>query len=323
MHRNPITGLLAALLALAALAMPPREASAQPVAPKAYAPEDLSRLSVSDRIRVIEREYQDQSGGRQIADDQLEFYLDQVQYSRWSFSQIKADIATSLRGSRGPWRPVGNWNQRSVICSSKDRRYFECAAPFRGRARVVQQISDTRCIEDNNWGQRRGMIWVDRGCRARFGEDPARNWDNDGNFGNGQRITCESREGRYRECRTNFRGQARLFRQLSSSACVVGRDWGSRPGQVWVDNGCRAEFTDSLAGNNGTGRGQGNSGYSVTCASENGRYRTCAWDSRGNGRPRLLEQLSNQACIEGRTWGYDPNRGLWVDQGCRARFGSR
>lgn len=313
--------LVALMLSAGLAAIPVNLASAQPVQNKAYAPEDLSRLSVSDRIRVIEKEYGEQSGGRTIPDDQLEFYLDQVQYSQWQFSRIKADIATSLRGSgngNSPWRPGSNWNQRSVICSSRDRRYAECKAPFRGRARIVQQLSDTRCLENNNWGQRRGIVWVDRGCRARFGEDPDRDWDNDGNWGNGQRITCESRENRYRECRTNFRGTARLLRQLSSSACINGRDWGSRPGQVWVNNGCRGEFVDSLDGSGGN-----NSHYSVTCASENGRYRTCAWNAR-YGQPRLIEQLSSKACVQGRTWGYDGSRGgLWVDGGCRARFGTR
>ena len=176
-----------------------------------------------------------------------------------------------------------------------------------------QQISDTRCIENNNWGQSRGTLWVSSGCRARFGEDPNSNWSNDGNLGNGQRITCESRDGHYRECRTNFRGSVRLYRQISSSSCVAGRDWGSRPGQIWVDNGCRAEFVDNyVAGGN----------YSVTCASDNGQSRTCAWDRR-YGEPRLVEQLSNTACVQGRSWGFDSGRGLWVDNGCRGRFGPR
>lgn len=289
---------------------------------QAYAPENLQQLSVPDRIRVIENEYGDQSNGRQIPDDQLEFYLDQIQ-SGWPFSRIKTDMATSLRNqgnNNSNWGPPSSgWNQRSLICSSVDRRYQECRTPFRGRARIVQQISDTRCIENNTWGQRQGMLWVTRGCRARFGEDPNNPWANDGNWGNGQRITCESRDGAYRECRTNFRGSARIFRQLSSSACIMGRDWGSRPGQIWVNNGCRAEFSDSYSGGGNTGN-TGN--YSVTCASDSGQYRSCAWNLN-YGQPRLIQQLSSSACIQGRTWGYDPNRGLWVDQGCRARFGPR
>jgi len=313
--------ILTAVLLLACLSAAPfSEVAAQRGDSKAYAPDDLSQLSVPDRIRVIENEYSDQSAQRQIPDDQLEFYLDQIQYSRWTFSRIKSDIATSLRGNSGnggDWQPPGSgWNQRTVICSSVDRRHVECQTPFRGRARIVQQLSDTRCLENNNWGQRRGMLWVNNGCRARFGEDTGGDWGNDGDWGNGQRITCESRDGNYRECRTNFRGTARLSRQLSSSSCTAGRDWGSRPGQIWVTNGCRAEFEDSYSG------GGNSSNYSVTCASENSRHRTCAWDRR-YGTPKLIEQLSDKACIQGRNWGYDQSRGLWVDNGCRGRFGPR
>src|SRR4051794_26513099 len=34
---------------------------------------------------------------------------------------------------------------------------------------------------------------------------------------------------------------------------------------------------------------------------------------------RLVRQLSDARCVEGRTWGWD-NRGIWVDRGCRAEF---
>ncbi|HNV83827.1 MAG TPA: hypothetical protein PKI87_06175, partial [Arenimonas sp.] len=54
---------------------------------KAYAPENLGNLSYPERVRVIEKEYYEQSGGRDIPDDQLEFYLDSIE-SGWTFSRI-------------------------------------------------------------------------------------------------------------------------------------------------------------------------------------------------------------------------------------------
>lgn len=311
--------ILASVMLLACLAAGSTRVAAQGVGSQARAPDDLSSLSTRDRIRIIEREYAAQSGQQQIPDEQLEFYLDQVQASRWTLSRIRADIIASRRGNNGgAWRPsTSGWTQLTMVCSSRDRRYVECRTPFKGRARIVHQISDTRCIENNNWGQRRGLVWVNAGCRARFGEDASGDWGNDGNWGNGQRITCESRDGRYRECRTNFRGMARMVRKLSDKSCDVGRDWGSRPGQIWVNNGCRAEFEDSHS--NGPGA---NNNYSVNCASLDGRYKACSWDRR-QGPPRLVNQLSNTPCVEGRTWGYDQSRGLWVDNGCRARFGPK
>ncbi len=55
----------------------------------------------------------------------------------------------------------------------------------------------------------------------------------------------------------------------------------------------------------------------IDCASEQGRHRYCRVQT--NGYVRLDEQLSDAACVAGRTWGYDES-GIWVDDGCRARF---
>ena len=65
-------------------AVPQPQAHAQ--ATRAYAPENLRSLSRSDQERVIGLEYSEQANGRRIPDDQLRFYLDQVNRSNWSFS---------------------------------------------------------------------------------------------------------------------------------------------------------------------------------------------------------------------------------------------
>lgn len=315
--------LLAALLSLSALILVATDVVAQP-APKAYAPEDLGSLSVPDRIRVIELEYSEQSRGRRIPDDQLQFYLDQIRTSRWSFSQIKSDIATSLRGGGGGggggwggggWQPSPG--EREVTCESRDSRYVECATGFRGDARLQRQLSSTRCTEGTSWGSRPGQIWVRNGCRGVFVEDDRYSPPP---IGGGASITCESRDGRYRECRTPIAATARLVQQMSSTPCTEGRTWGRVAGAIWVNNGCRGRFEQGP--NWGGGPGAPGSDYNVTCSSDDGRYKTCAWSFRV-GRPVLIEQLSNTACIEGRTWGYDRREGLWVDRGCRGRFGSR
>jgi hypothetical protein len=296
----------------------PTVASAQ-VSTRAYAPEAIGQLSVNDQIRVIENEYNEQSRGRQIPDDQLDFYLDQIRLSRWTFSKIKSDIATSLRGNSGNnnnWLPPtsGGWNQTSIICSSTDKRYKECRTPFRGRARLVENISNTRCVENQNWGARQNLVWVDNGCRGRF-SDSGNSWGN-GNS-NGQVIRCESKDSRYKECRKQTNDTVYLTRQLSDKKCVEGRSWGQNNNVIWVDNGCRAEF--QYRSNNGNWGNQ--AGYNVTCSSFNGQYRACAWD-RSRGTPRLIERIAGR-CSERYDWGYDNNRGLWVANSCSARFGVR
>jgi hypothetical protein len=278
--------------------------NAQPGNERAYAPENLRSLSRADQERVIRLEYSEQSNGRRIPDDQLRFYIDQINRSNWGFSRIKQDIATSLRGNGGGWNP-GPGSGASVLCESQNHRYRECRTNFRGNAVLSENISDTRCVEGQNWGSRDGMVWVDRGCKGRFVQ---------GSGGNGQTVRCESQNGAIRTCTHNFRNNAVLSRQLSSARCIEGQSWGQGRGKVWVKDGCRAEFTD---GRGGWNPGPGNNNYSVTCSSANDRRTTCAWDSR-QGRPMVIQQLSSSPCREGSTWGYSGSQ-IWVDRGCRAR----
>ena len=298
-----LKGMLAALCLLA-LSTP----VAAQYQTRAYAPEDLRSLAYNDQVRVIRLEYREQSGGREIADDQLRFYLDQVNRSNWRFSDIKRDISRSLAGSGSYPEP----NPGGVVrCESTDKRSRTCTTPWRGPARVSRQLSDTRCDEGRNWNSREGQVTVWGGCRAEF----VQGW------GGGQSgtVRCESENNRVANCRTPWRGRSQLVRQLSDRRCVEGQNWSSSNGQVNVWSGCRGEFS-SRGGWNGGGWNGGDSGYTVTCASDDGRYTTCNWPP-GQGRPRLVQQLSDRPCIEGRTWGMAGANRIWVNGGCRARFG--
>jgi hypothetical protein len=304
--------VLAAGLAL--MAMP---AAAQPG--PGNAPENLRQLSLVQRVRVIENEYNTRSRGRVLPDDQLEFYLAQVD-SGWTLSQVRRDIDTSLgvgnaRYGRN-WNG-SNWSGQNVVCSSTDKRRRTCSTPFSGRPVLVENISDTRCVEGVNFGGGNGSMWVDKGCRGRF----AGGRGNGSTAGNGQTVRCESDSNRQRTCQTGFRGNAVLVRQLSDTRCVEGSTWGqSGDGSIWVNGGCRGEFAQGGPG--GGGGWNGGTGQSVTCSSQDNRRQTCSWDRRW-GRPVVVEQLSKTRCQDGRNWGWDGRGTLWVDGGCRARFGAR
>lgn len=193
------------------------------------------------------------------------------------------------------------FDRDSVRCESKDNRRETCDVSWPGQTRLTRQLSATDCIPGRTWGASPGKVWVSGGCRAEFAPQFA-----------GKEVRCESDDGRRKTCGRDLYGNADLIRQLSDTPCREGSSWGLRGGQIWVDNGCRGVFRVGESG----GR------YSVTCGSEGGRRQTCAWDA-GRGRPALLERLSKSPCVEGRSWGYDRNAGLWVDEGCRARFGLR
>jgi len=281
---------------------------------RAYAPEDLSQLSVSDQTRVISLEYMEQSGGRALPADQLRFYLDQVRLSRWPFSRVRADIAQSL-GTAGGAQPPSPGPGNAIRCESTDGRARTCTTQWQGQSLLLRQLSRTACVKGTSWFTSRGQVTVSNGCRGEFGPGAG-----NGN-GNGGRetvtIRCESTDGRLRTCGSGLQGRVELQRQISKTACVQGSNFGLRNGSVWVDRGCRGDFSIRLRANQPV-----DPSYSVTCSSTNSRYTTCAWDER-RGQPQLLERLSNQACTNGYSWGYSARTGLWVNHGCRARFAAR
>ncbi len=138
------------------------------------------------------------------------------------------------------------------------------------------------------------------------------------NYTGGNRFTCESNDDKRHSCRVDTRGGVVLLHQISSAQCVRGRSWNYDRQGVWVDAGCRGEFQ--------TGRGDSarprrldaaSNAQTLKCESDNDRQRRCAVAVHRNAV--LQQQLSDTACVEGRTWGWD-RAGIWVDRGCRAVF---
>jgi hypothetical protein len=149
----------------------------------------------------------------------------------------------------------------SVECKSHDRERTRCRVSWRD-ARMVDQLSDTRCVRGQNWDVDRRGIWVNRGCSGRFVEagrhgherdradrhdgyrddhdrwSPGPGWDSRFN------VACESQDYEYHFCAVDLGGAGRVTvaRQISNSACIEGRTYGSNRAGVWVNSGCAAEF---------------------------------------------------------------------------------
>ncbi|PJK08227.1 hypothetical protein CO614_11430 [Lysobacteraceae bacterium NML120232] len=245
---------------------------------------------------------------------------------------------------------AGYWNRdmgaaSHFICESHDGRYRECRADLRGqRVRLVRQLSRNACIEGRTWGSHYNGVWVNGGCRAEFeassgygyGRDYGRDRDwrdrGDNRWGNrpGTHVICESFGSRHNRCAIDTSRGVTLVRQISSTRCREGHNWGVGNGDVWVDHGCRAEFAargndrhygyNPGGGWNGgydSGYGYGRSPQMLQCASTDGRQSFCRVDaSRG---VELVRQISRSACIEGHSWGWN-RTGIWVSNGCRAEF---
>jgi len=131
-------------------------------------------------------------------------------------------------------------------------------------------------------------------------------------------LRCESTNGRRVECRFDGAGTVQLSRQFSNNACIEGQSWGVDRNTVWVDRGCRADFTIvPVDRNDGGWNRRHNRNITVICESTDGRRQRCAADTLG--QITLGRELSVDRCVEGRSWGTTSD-GIWVDRGCRAEF---
>ena len=317
--------LLAGFFALLPGALLATDAAAQ--SPYGHSPGNGATVrceSINNRQQACDTGWRDAVIVRQLSSTRC------VEGQNWGSRDGRVWVSNGCRAEFGPGRGGwnnggnGNWNggnNGSIRCESNDNRQRVCNTSWRS-ATLVRQLSNTPCIEGRNWGSSNGSIWVSGGCRAEFAEGRGGGWGNNGGGnwnGDGQTLRCESNDNRQRVCRTEWRS-ATLVRQLSKSQCIEGRSWGSSNGAVWVSDGCRAEFAEGRGGR-GNRHWNGGNDYSIECSSNDNRPRTCAWERR-QGRPVLIQQLSNTQCVEGRNWGYNGNS-LWVNGGCRARFGTR
>ncbi len=122
-----------------------------------------------------------------------------------------------------------------------------------------------------------------------------------------QLVTCESIRKQRRECVVPPDATVRLVRRLGPSPCEAGRGWGREGATIWVDRGCRAEFSVTPAAARSI----------VTCGrAEPGRH---ACPTVAEAEVVLVRQLGDAACVRGRTWGYEAGT-IWTEGGCRADF---
>jgi hypothetical protein len=142
-----------------------------------------------------------------------------------------------------------------------------------------------------------------------------------------KKVSCESRDHRRSECSADLKGYTvRYVDQQSSTNCVSGRNWGYSKRGVWVDEGCAATFyfSNYRGGDHPRSYGDRYSGWkaddekSIKCESHDGKHNTCDADLRGY-RIADVREISQTDCDIGRNFGYT-DRGVWVDEGCRAEF---
>jgi len=131
-----------------------------------------------------------------------------------------------------------------------------------------------------------------------------------------ERLFCESRDYHRNYCPTGGPiGSVRLVVQQSQAPCIQGRTWGYDGNGIWVTQGCSGEFDYRW---NRPPPPMPSPGARIDCDSRNYQQQFCP-AGRRVARAWLVEQRSQAACIQGRTWGYQQD-GIWVSGGCAGTF---
>jgi DUF3011 family protein len=159
-----------------------------------------------------------------------------IQNRSWGYDDGGIWVNSGCAGEFGfrGGRPVGN----TIVCESRDYRRNYCGAGGRvSRAWVVEQRSQSPCIQGRSWGYDDGGVWVDSGCSAAFA------YQRGGGPPQTNRVRCESRNYERNFCEVRAQVlRVWLVEQESDAACIEGQTWGSRGNGIWVNHGCTGVF---------------------------------------------------------------------------------
>ena len=210
-----------------------------------------------------------------------------------------------------------NWSNNSqygsgdrLICESNRSQRKHCRADTSGGVRLLRQIGYQAC--QGNWGYDFYGIWVTNGCRAEFQIDRYQN-----HYGqNDDVVRCESYSYRRQTCATNLQGaDVQLIHQLSHRNC--GGSWGFNQNEIWVANGCKADFRISRNNYNDPYNSSYGDGI-VECKSTGRRLVYCPVpDLQSVELAQEIGRSYNNSCRG--NWGLSV-QGLWVRNGCHAEF---
>ena len=212
---------------------------------------------------------------------------------------------------RIPGRLSAQVNARGVVTCQSSGGLTRCpaVASWRG-ARLVTQLSQAPCLQDQSWGFDGQGIWVDKGCRGTFEAGDAL-------ASAGERVTCASPSSQRFECPARTQFGVRLIKQISTAPCRQNTTWGTTQRAIWVDRGCRAEF-EVNRGPAAPPPLPGGSIQRLTCGSPSNSQATCKVNGYATS-VRLVRELSVGRCRQNQSWGFTDSF-IWANKGCRAEF---
>lgn len=163
----------------------------------------------------------------------------------------RAVFALYFGGGGGGWGGGnGNGGTRTIRCESFNYREQYCRANLDRATVQVQRVLGGTCRQNDTWRWDRNGINVRNGCRADFRVTEygggGSGWGGSGGSweggGSGGRIvSCASQNYRYAQCYVGTINNVQIDR-VQGGRCVRNETWGVNSRNIWVDQGCRAQF---------------------------------------------------------------------------------
>jgi Protein of unknown function (DUF3011) len=183
----------------------------------------------------------DQSGGRCKETSTWGFTSSFV----WTQEKCLGDFEITYRKTTGTGTTTG---ARKITCGTTSGDQVECkTGGYATQVRLTKELNGSRCRQNSTWGYTDSFIWANRGCRADF----------EVTYGSGtpsrpspepipstRVISCGNKGGDNISCNAfgNVAG-VQLLREHSNSRCRQNSTWGFSSGDIWVKDGCWADFT--------------------------------------------------------------------------------
>lgn len=201
-------------------------------------------------------------------------------------------------------------NGDRFICESYRGQRQHCEADTSGGVRLIRQIGYNSCR--GNWGYDYYGVWVTNGCRGEFQVDRYQDY-----YGRvDDIIRCESYSYRRQTCARDLRGaEVSLIHQLSNRSCRG--NWGFNYNEVWVSNGCKADFLISHQNQGNNPNYPGYQGGLLECRSQGTSITHCQVPDLQS--IELVEEMGQYRNSCRGNWGYS-SHGVWVANGCHAQF---
>jgi len=129
-----------------------------------------------------------------------------------------------------------------IACDSRDYRQQFCpSGRYITQAWLVEQRSQSPCIQGQSWGFQQDGIWVASGCAGTFAIQGNRAPPPPPPINS---VACESRDYQQGFCPVGpYIARAWLVEQRSQSPCIINQTWGFQRNGIWVNQGCSAVFS--------------------------------------------------------------------------------